>query len=95
MQPKARTTAARAALLLVGAIWGSSLIVVKSSTASISPALLIALRFSMAFLLLSVVFFQKYRHISKSDVGCGALIAAGADKARTRAILEPLRGGNV
>ena len=74
MQPKARTTAARAALLLVGAIWGSSLIVVKSSTASISPALLIALRFSMAFLLLSVVFFQKYRHISKGDVGCGAMI---------------------
>ena len=28
-------------------------------------------------------------------MGCGALIAAGADKARTRAILEPLRGGNV
>ena len=28
-------------------------------------------------------------------MGCGALIAAGADKARTRAILELLRGGNV
>ena len=46
---------ARAALLLVGAIWGSSLVVVKSAAEYISPNFLIALRFTAAFAVLALI----------------------------------------
>ena len=52
-----KTVWAKAALILVAILWGSSLVVAKSSIDHISPSLLIALRFTIACALLSVVFF--------------------------------------
>ena len=40
--------AAKASLILVAILWGSSLVVAKSSMDIISPSLLIAMRFAIA-----------------------------------------------
>ncbi|MEG1926017.1 MAG: DMT family transporter [Ruthenibacterium sp.] len=68
--------ASRVALLMVGAIWGSSLVVVKSSVEMISPNLLIACRFTIAFIVMALVFFKKFRLLNKEYVICGAIIGA-------------------
>ena len=47
-----KTVWAKAALILVAILWGSSLVVAKSSIDHISPSLLIALRFTIACALL-------------------------------------------
>ncbi len=51
--------AAPAMLLLVGMIWGSSLVVVKASTDSVPPAFVIAFRFTLASLTLACVFAKR------------------------------------
>ncbi len=67
---------ARAALLLVGAIWGSSLVVVKSAAEYISPNFLIALRFTAAFAVLALIFWRRLRGVSRSLLGRCAVIGA-------------------
>ena len=47
MNQKKSSMMARIALLIVAIAWGSSLVVVKSSTDSVSPNFLLALRFSI------------------------------------------------
>ena len=69
---------ARAALLLVGAIWGSSLVVVKSAAEYISPNFLIALRFTAAFAVLALIFWRRLRGVSRSLLGRCAVIGAGS-----------------
>ncbi len=64
----------RLALLLVGMIWGSSLVVVKSSTETVPPSLLIALRFTLAFAALSAIFWKKFRLINRDYLKRGAII---------------------
>lgn len=71
-----KTVWAKAALILVAILWGSSLVVAKSSIDHISPSLLIALRFTIACALLSVVFFRKLKSITRADVASGAKIGA-------------------
>lgn len=71
-----KTVWAKAALILVAILWGSSLVVAKSSIDHISPSLLIALRFAIACVLLSVVFFRKLKSITRADVASGAKIGA-------------------
>jgi drug/metabolite transporter (DMT)-like permease len=65
---------ARIALLLVGMIWGSSLVVVKSATDTISPNFLLAMRFSMACILLAVIFHKKLKLINLDYLKSGAII---------------------
>ena len=67
---------ARAALLLVGAIWGRSLIVVKSAAEYISPNFLIALRFTAAFAVLALILRKRLRNVSRSLLGRCAVIGA-------------------
>lgn len=71
--PKTRW-GARAALLLVGILWGSSLVVVKASTEKTAPELIIACRFTAAFLLLSGIFYRKLRLIDREYLKSGAVI---------------------
>ena len=66
----------RAALLLVGIIWGSSLVVVKSSAELIQPNLLIASRFSLACIVLSIIFFKKFKKLDRDSLISGAIIGA-------------------
>ena len=64
------------ALLFVGIFWGSSLIVVKSATTELSANALIAFRFSIAFIVLGLIFFRHLRGITLRDIGHGAIIGA-------------------
>lgn len=69
-----KTMWAKAALILVAILWGSSLVVAKSSINHISPSLLIALRFTLACALLSALFFRRLKSITRADVIRGAKI---------------------
>ena len=71
-----KTAWAKAALILVAILWGSSLVVAKSSIDHISPSMLIAMRFTIACALLSAVFFRKLKGIAHEDVISGAKIGA-------------------
>lgn len=61
-------------LLAVALIWGSSLVVVKGTGDHVTPNLLLALRFSIAFIILSVIFRKKLMGASKQDIVAGVVI---------------------
>ncbi len=65
---------ARLALLLVAVIWGSTLVVSKSTTGTIHPNLLIAMRFLIACVVLAVVFFKRLKQINAAYWGSGLII---------------------
>lgn len=67
---------AQLSLLLVAIIWGSSLIVVKDATDSISPSFIIALRCTISCVLFSLIFFKKLKQINKSYIIGGLIIGA-------------------
>lgn len=56
---KSTSVLARLALFAAAMIWGSSFFIVKNATDSIPPNYLLALRFTIAFLLLCVIFVKK------------------------------------
>ena len=62
------------ALFGASLIWGSSFIVVKSSMDSLDPNLLLAIRFTIACLLLSLIFYKKLKLINKDYLKKGAVI---------------------
>lgn len=64
------------ALLLVGILWGSSLIVVKSTTDDLSANAMIALRFSIACAVLACIFFKHMCGVTVKEIGHGAIIGA-------------------
>ena len=75
MQQNGRTRLlARLALLLVAIIWGSTLVVSKSTTGTIHPNLLIALRFLISVVVLGLVFLPRLKRIDWGYVGSGAII---------------------
>lgn len=65
---------ARLALLVVAIIWGSTLVVAKSTTGTIAPNLLIACRFLIAFVVLALVFMGRLRRLTKGYVLSGLVI---------------------
>ena len=74
---------AKLSLLLATLIWGSSFIIMKDALDDITTFYLLAVRFTGAFILLGIVFWKKWKHISKDVVVAGfvmgtALIAAYA-----------------
>ncbi|MGP1363097.1 MAG: DMT family transporter [Bacteroides sp.] len=65
---------ARLALLFVAIIWGSTLVVSKSTTGTIHPNLLIALRFLIACVVLGLVFIKRLKKINASYLVSGLVI---------------------
>jgi drug/metabolite transporter (DMT)-like permease len=65
---------AKSALLTVAMVWGSSLIVVKSSTDTIPPNFLLALRFTIACITLCLIFHRKFKLLNKDYLRCGFII---------------------
>ncbi len=65
---------ARLSLLVVAIIWGSTLVVAKSTTGTIAPNLLIACRFLIAFVVLSLVFLGRMRKLTKGYFLSGLVI---------------------
>lgn len=61
-------------LLCAALIWGSSFLIVKNTTENIPPLFLLAVRFTIACALLSIIFYKRVRKTSKSDLINGAVI---------------------
>lgn len=66
--------AAKIALFGASIIWGSSFLVVKSSMDSMQPHTLLAIRFTIATILLSVIFFKRLKKINKDYLIRGGII---------------------
>lgn len=81
MNGKGKAVLARAALLLCTLIWGSSFFIMKNTLDSIGGIYLLAIRFTIAAVLLSLVFAGKFRLLNKGYVlggsVMGLLIGAG------------------
>lgn len=61
-------------LIITTIIWGSGFVVMKNSVEVVTPAYLLALRFTIASVALVAVFWKRVKKISKSDVMCGGLL---------------------
>lgn len=61
-------------LLIVAILWGSSLTVVKVAQATFEPNMILAIRFTVSALILSIIFWKKLREMDKSDVKNGLII---------------------
>ena len=60
-------------LFLAALIWGSSFIVMKSAVDFLTPAVLLFLRFSLAALLLSLLFFKKIKILNFQQIKGGLI----------------------
>ena len=61
-------------LLIVAILWGSSLTVVKSAQAVFKPNMLLAFRFSIACIILSIIFYKKIKNMTREDLKSGTII---------------------
>lgn len=61
-------------LLIVAIIWGSGFVVTKNSLDYITPYYLLAYRFIISFLLMSIVFFNRLKKAKLKDWKAGLLI---------------------
>lgn len=61
-------------LLIVAILWGSSLTVVKVAQETFEPNMILAIRFTVSALILSIIFWKKLREMTKEDVKSGLLI---------------------
>ncbi len=68
------TVLSRLALLVVAIVWGSSLVVVSETTDFFKPNFLLSLRFTIACLLLCIVFYKKLRLINKDYLMRGGIV---------------------
>ncbi|NBI05546.1 DMT family transporter [Senegalia massiliensis] len=64
------------ALVLVAIIWGSGFVVTKNGLDNMTPLFMNAMRFIIASILMSVVFFKKLKTVNKSDIIAGAIIGS-------------------
>lgn len=65
---------AELALFATTFIWGSTFVVVKSGTESISPSLFIAFRFGIGALIFALILFKQLRFISRSTLIIGSIL---------------------
>ena len=61
-------------LALVAMAWGSSYLLMKIGLDGIPPFCIIALRFGIAFIAVSLLFFEKFRKTTKFVIMKGAVI---------------------
>ncbi|BCN31461.1 DMT family transporter [Anaeromicropila herbilytica] len=61
-------------LFVTAIIWGGGFIVVKTSLDTVSTLYLLAFRFTIGAIGMSIIFFNKLIKISKSDVICGIIL---------------------
>lgn len=60
----------------VSLAWGSSYLLMKVGLDSIAPFNLIVLRFGIAFVCMTVVFFKKFRSLNRKALGKGVLMGS-------------------
>lgn len=69
-----RQAIAKGALFVATLIWGSSFVIVKDVTNVWSPGFLLAVRFTVAFILLCLVFHKKLQNIDRNYLLSGSII---------------------
>lgn len=74
MKSKVRALLARLALLVTAIVWGSSLTVVSSIKNAVTPNMLLALRFSIACVLLMIIFAPHLKKFNKDYLLSGLII---------------------
>lgn len=74
MDTKKNNLLAKLALLIVAVLWGSSLTVVKQSSQTFNPNFILAIRFTLATILLSIIFWKKLRKATFEDAKHGLII---------------------
>ncbi|NBI05896.1 DMT family transporter [Senegalia massiliensis] len=73
---KKKSLYADMALVLVAIIWGSGFVVTKNGLEDMTPLFMNAMRFIIASILMSIVFFKKLKTVNKSDIIAGAIIGS-------------------
>lgn len=61
-------------LLIVAILWGSSLTVVKLASDTFRPNMILAIRFTVSAIILSIIFWKKLKAMTKHDIKNGLLI---------------------
>lgn len=61
-------------MFIVAIIWGGGFVAVKGSLGEASPYYIITIRFTIAFVLLSLIYFRKFKLIDKKNIRGGIII---------------------
>jgi len=69
-----RELLADAILVLTALIWGTGFVVMKNTVETVPPAMIIAIRYTIAALLTALMFHRHLRGLTREDVGRGALV---------------------
>ena len=76
MKTKNNTVLAEIGLTVTTLIWGLAFVVVKNTTAAVPTNYIIAIRFSIAAVLMLILFFPRIRKLDMHSVKSGAVLAA-------------------
>lgn len=75
-----KSAAGRLALLAAALIWGSSFVIMKKTVDDVPVFMLLAIRFSISFMVLGAVFFRRLRGLDRrfilGGMLCGAMLIA-------------------
>ncbi len=61
-------------LIVAAFFWGGGFVAVKDAVSSIAPFYMITIRFGVASLLLTMVFWKRFRKIKRQDIKIGVLV---------------------
>lgn len=61
-------------LLFLTMIWGTTFIVTRTALSDVTPFVLLAMRFTIGFLVLFIVFFRRMLRVTRHDVWAGAVL---------------------
>ena len=61
-------------LLITAIVWGGGFVAVSKAVDAFGPLYIVAIRFGIASILISIVFFKKFKEIKSDDIKCGAMI---------------------
>lgn len=76
MDKKSKKVSAKAALFGAALIWGSSFLIVKNSMDIMQPHMLLAMRFFIGALLLSIIFHKRLKQLNRDYFIKGGIIGA-------------------
>ncbi|WP_066501903.1 DMT family transporter [Abyssisolibacter fermentans] len=74
MKKKFKSIYADIALVFVAVCWGAGFVVLKDALDNISPFNIMAIRFTLAFVIMALIFNKKLRNLSKQDLKAGFII---------------------
>lgn len=69
-----RGTIADLALLLVAVVWGSNFVIMKDALDHITPFAYLGIRFTLSFLIMVVIFWERVKKINVQDIIAGSII---------------------